>query len=195
MPLPHFTRVCPNWRTLVCFGRAVSPIVALSPGQRPGVSMPRTIHLAFLRMQKCHAPKARNPKTRHGALPLIKQAALSERDTFINATSSPQGVALGYGQQLGFQPAPNQLTTLIARFFMCSIQPSFSPRYFLFSSRNFFLSALYFSLSAQKKFVTKFVTCITKFLTCVTKFVTLVTNFVTKNFLYDNENFQGEREK
>ena len=57
MPLPRFTRVCHNWRTLVYFWRAESPIVALSPGQCPGDSMPRTIHLAFLRMQKCHALK------------------------------------------------------------------------------------------------------------------------------------------
>ena len=49
--------------------------------------------------------RARNPKTAHGALPLIKKAALAERDTFINATSLTQGVALGWEQQLGLQPA------------------------------------------------------------------------------------------
>ncbi|MFW5567974.1 MAG: hypothetical protein ACOCNS_05715, partial [Bacteroidales bacterium] len=38
-------------------------------------------------------------------LPLIKQAALTERDTLINALSLTQGVALGSGQQLGLQPA------------------------------------------------------------------------------------------
>ena len=33
------------------------------------------------------------------------KAALTERDTLINAFTPTQGVALGYGQQLGFQPA------------------------------------------------------------------------------------------
>ena len=33
------------------------------------------------------------------------QAALTERDTLINATSFPQGAALGWVQQLGLQPA------------------------------------------------------------------------------------------
>ena len=46
------------------------------------------------------------PLTPHGALPLIMQAALTERDTLINATSLPPGVARGYVQQLGLQPAP-----------------------------------------------------------------------------------------
>ena len=45
------------------------------------------------------------PLTPHGALPLIMQAALTERDTLINATSFPQGAALGWVQQLGLQPA------------------------------------------------------------------------------------------
>ena len=45
------------------------------------------------------------PLTPHGALPLIKQVALTERDTLINATSFSQGAALGWVQQLGFQPA------------------------------------------------------------------------------------------
>ena len=69
--------------------------------------------------QKCHAPRVRNTHVHpqcHGALPLIKQVALfimsaalgnpskldcsrlhdiSERDTLINATSFPQGAALG----------------------------------------------------------------------------------------------------
>ena len=34
------------------------------------------------------------------------QAALTERDTLINASQSTQGDALGYGQHLGLQPAP-----------------------------------------------------------------------------------------
>ena len=45
------------------------------------------------------------PLTPHGALPLIKQVALTERDTLINATSFTQGAALGWVQQLGLQPA------------------------------------------------------------------------------------------
>ena len=40
-------------KTLVKWlGRAVSPIVALSPGQRPGERRPRLIHSAFLRLRK-----------------------------------------------------------------------------------------------------------------------------------------------
>ena len=73
-----------------------------SPWER---RIPRLIQSAFLRLQKCHAPRARNRQC-HGALPLIKQAALAERDTLINALPSTPGVARAYGQQLGLQPAP-----------------------------------------------------------------------------------------
>ncbi|MFW5568202.1 MAG: hypothetical protein ACOCNS_06905, partial [Bacteroidales bacterium] len=85
-----------------------SPIVAHSPGQRPGWSYSAINTFGiFALAQKCHAPRARNSRRQcHGALPLIMKAALfimsaalgnpskldcsrlhdiSERDTLINA--------------------------------------------------------------------------------------------------------------
>ena len=98
----------------VVLWRAESPNVAHSPGQRPGETLAAINTFGiFALAQKCHAPKARNQLTPHGALPLIMQAALSERDTLINASTPTQGVALGYGQHLGFQPATNNINLAI----------------------------------------------------------------------------------
>ena len=86
--------------------RAVSPIAAHSPGQRPGKMYTAIDTFAFLRRSKnATRPKRVTPHECRGALPLIKKAALTERDTLINALSLTQGVALGSGQQLGLQPA------------------------------------------------------------------------------------------
>ena len=75
-------------------GRAESPIVAHSPGQRPGWSYSAINTFGiFALAQKCHAPRARNSRRQcHGALPLIMKAALTERDALIHATSLPRAL-------------------------------------------------------------------------------------------------------
>ena len=107
-----------------------SPVVANSPGQRPGETKAAidTIGIFAPTAQKCHAPKARNPLmplTPHGALPLIMQAALfimsaalgnpskldcprlhdiSERDTLINATLLPRALPGAGGNNWAYSP-------------------------------------------------------------------------------------------
>ena len=89
-------------------GRAVSPIVAHSPGQRPGGTLTAIDTFGiFAPAQKCHAPKARNPLmplTPNGALPLIRKAALTERDTLINATSLPRALPGAMCNNWAFSP-------------------------------------------------------------------------------------------
>ena len=123
--MPHLLRICIALFKImesisqqifidILFGRAESPNVAHSPGQRPGGTYAAINTFGiFALAQKCHAPQARNPLTLNGALPLIRLVALSERDTLVNAMPPTPGVARGYGQQLGFQPA-----TIIARHYV-----------------------------------------------------------------------------
>ena len=55
--------------------------------------------------QKCHAPRARNTHTQcHGALPLIKQVALTGRDTLINTYALPRALPWAKGNIWAFSP-------------------------------------------------------------------------------------------
>ena len=90
--------------------RAVSPIAALSPGQRPGGTM-----LHWLKCRALLEQPALWGATPRGALRALMGYALSARGIFAPAqkcrmyqsrSTSPQGVALGYGQHWGLQPAP-----------------------------------------------------------------------------------------
>ena len=89
--------------------RAVSPIAALSPGQRPGddvalIKVSRSVRATcFMRGNAPCGVKG------------VMGYALSTRGIFAQAqkcrmyqprSTFPQGAALGYGQHLGLQPAP-----------------------------------------------------------------------------------------
>ena len=111
--------------------RAASPIVAHSPGQRPGEAYfaINTFGIFAPAAQKCHAPRARNPQCR-GALPLIMKAALTERDTLINALRFPRALPWAMGNNWAFsppqnisQPATKYLSTRHNYFFETSIAP------------------------------------------------------------------------
>ena len=125
---------------------------------------------------------------------------------FNQCITLPQGAALGYEQQLGFQPAP---------FFfsqpqnICQTAPIVllkhqSPHYlpwqqtlsreiFFVSPCNFSLSAMTFFIFSEIFFVTNFITCVTNFVTCITNFVIYIQNFWIKNILEDRKKYLGER--
>ena len=90
--------------------RAVSPIAALSPGQRPGGNDVALIKVSRSVRATCFM-RGNAPCGVKG----VMGYALSARGIFAPAqkcrmyqsrSTFPQGVALGYGQHLGFQPAP-----------------------------------------------------------------------------------------
>ena len=96
-----------NWGGLTnILWRAESPIVAHSPGQRPGWSYSAINTFGiFALAQKCHAPRARNSRRQcHGALPLIMKAALTERDTLINALRFPWALPWAMGNNWAYSP-------------------------------------------------------------------------------------------
>ena len=102
------------WLAEKKWGGLKAQLLLIAQGNALGGRIPRLIHSAFLRTQKCHAPRARNSRRQcHGALPLIMKAALfimsaalgnpskldcprlhdiSERDTLINAFTIPRAL-------------------------------------------------------------------------------------------------------
>ena len=112
-------------------GRAESPIVAHSPGQRPGWSYSAINTFGiFALAQKCHAPRARNSRRQcHGALPLIMKAALTERDTLINALRFPRALPWAMGNNWAFSPPHifQPATKYLSDRPNCSFETSIAP--------------------------------------------------------------------
>ena len=102
-----------------------SPIVAPSPGQRPGETYAaiNTFGIFVPTAQKCHAREARNPQC-HGALPLIRETALTERDTFINAHAIPRALPWAMGNIWAYSPPQSftgRLSKLVRKFVLIKV--------------------------------------------------------------------------
>ena len=111
---------------------------------------------------------------------------------FNQCITLPQGAALGYGQQLGFQPAPfffsqPQNICQTAPIVLLKHQsPHYLPWQQTLSREIFFLSPCNFSLSAMTFFIFSEIFF-------VTNFVIYIQNFWIKNILEDRKKYLGER--